>query len=64
MIGVMAGVLAFAFVMINLWMWNIVPIEVMREFDSDKNHVYMIVGISIASMFGGGMLFKTIFRNR
>ena len=61
MLGVMLGSLVFAFVMINLWIWNMVPIETMREFNSKPEHVYLMIGIALATMFGGGFLCATIF---
>ena len=64
MVGVMLGSLAFAFVMINLWFWNVVPIETMREFNSKPEYVYLMIAIALGSMFGGGILCAAIFDKR
>ena len=60
-IGVLIGSVAFAFVMIILWAWDIVPIEQMREFNSKPANVYILSGIALGSMMGGGYLFAAIF---
>ena len=64
MLGVMIGAFAFAFVMINLWFWNIVPVDTMRGFDSDKEHVYMIIGIVFGTMIASGFLCARFFPHK
>jgi hypothetical protein len=60
MLGVMIGALTFAFVMINLWFWDIVSVETMRGFDSNKEHVYMMIGSVFGLMIAGGFLCAAI----
>lgn len=61
MLGVMIGALVFAFVMINLWFWNIVPVDTMREFHRDQTHVYIVVAIALGTMFGSGFVCASLF---
>ena len=56
-LGMIIAAVAFAFVMINLWLWNIVPIEAMRQFDQDKTHQYLVAGVALTAMFCGGFLY-------
>ena len=55
-LGMMIGALTFAFVMSNLWLWGIVPVDAMNRFDRNPHDQFMIVGIAFAAMFVGGFL--------
>ena len=60
-LGLMIGSLTFAFVMANLWVWNIVPVATMRAFDMDPHHVYMMIAMALGTMFTSGMITSRFF---
>ena len=59
-LGMIIAALTYAFVMGNLWLWNIVPLATMRAWERDPHHEFIIVGIALAAMFGGGYLSTAI----
>jgi|APCry1669189534_1035231.scaffolds.fasta_scaffold34034_3 hypothetical protein len=62
MLGMVLGCVLDAFVMFSVWLFNIVPVEQMTQFDSDKQNVFVLIAFFFGVIFASGFLATKIFK--